>query len=304
MNNIYYILLNLSVTYLGLTLSLFSLSGASILLPYTSFVARLLASYLSLILCATYGLIASILLRLVGKHRLAQHLTARAFQLCMRLSTGVEFDIVSGREYLNTRPSVIIGNHQSELDVLLLGAIFPPYCSVTAKSSLKLVPFLGWFMALSGTVFIDRSNRTDALKAFDGAAEEIRRERQNVFIFPEGTRSYAKAPTLGPFKKGAFHLAVKAQVDVVPVVAGCYWGVLGAGERRFRAGRIPVTVLPPISTQGLTPADVDELTRTTREKMLAALIALTETPMGQKAATAEEVLPGEEDLARLAMKTQ
>ena len=95
-------------------------------------------------------------------------------------------------------------------------------------------------MALSGTVFIDRSNRTDALKAFDGAAEEIRREKQNVFIFPEGTRSYAKAPTLGAFKKGAFHLAVKAQVDVVPVVAGCYWGVLGPGERRFRAGRIPV----------------------------------------------------------------
>ena len=193
-------------------------------------------------------------------------------------------------------------------------------------------------MALSGTVFIDRSNRSDALKAFEGAAEEIRRERQNVFIFPEGTRSYAKEPTLGAFKKGAFHLAVKAQVDVVPVVAGCYWGVLGAGERRFRAGRIPVkggwflflfqspdleeghsqlevhgdvrrvligsTVLPPISTQGLTAADVDELTRTTREKMLAELVSLTETPMGQKAAKAEIVQPGEEDLARLAMKTQ
>ena len=98
----------------------------------------------------------------------------------MRLSTGVEFDIVSGQEHLNTRPCVIIGNHQSELDVLLLGTIFPPYCSVTAKSSLNLMPFLGWFMALSGTVFIDRSNRSDALKAFEGAAEEIKRERQNV----------------------------------------------------------------------------------------------------------------------------
>ena len=158
----------------------------------------------------------------------------------MRLSTGVKFDIVEGAEYLNTRPSIIISNHQSELDVLLLGAIMPPYSSVTAKSSLKLIPFLGLYMALSGTVFIDRGNRKDALKAFDGAAEEIRRERQNVFIFPEGTRSYAKEPSLGAFKKGAFHLAVKAQVDIVPVVAGCYWGVLGVEERRFRAGRIPV----------------------------------------------------------------
>ncbi len=95
-------------------------------------------------------------------------------------------------------------------------------------------------MALSGTVFIDRSNRQDALKAFEKAAEEMRRERQTVFIFPEGTRSYAKEPTLGAFKKGAFHLAIRAGVPVVPVVAGCYWGVLGVGERRFRGGTIPV----------------------------------------------------------------
>ena len=95
-------------------------------------------------------------------------------------------------------------------------------------------------MALSGTVFIDRGNREDALKAFRGAAEEMKRERQNVFIFPEGTRSYATGPELGAFKKGAFHLAVQAQVDIVPVVAANYAGVLNVRERRFRAGRIPV----------------------------------------------------------------
>ena len=230
----------LPLTYLALTLLLYTLSALRILPPYTSFAARLLASYFSLLLCATYGVVVSLILRLRGNHRLAQHLTARAFDHVMRVTTGIRFSIVSGAEHLYTRPCVIIGNHQSELDVLLLGAIFPPYCSVTAKSSLKLVPFLGWFMALSGTVFIDRSNRQDALKAFEKAAEEMRRERQTVFIFPEGTRSYAKEPTLGAFKKGAFHLAIRAGVPVVPVVAGCYWGVLGVGERRFRGGTIPV----------------------------------------------------------------
>ncbi len=49
-------------------------------------------------------------------------------------ATGVHFDIVEGEKYLlSTRPAVFIGNHQTELDVLMLGAIFPPYCSVTAK---------------------------------------------------------------------------------------------------------------------------------------------------------------------------
>lgn len=158
----------------------------------------------------------------------------------MRVATGVRFEVVAGKEHLSTRPAVFIGNHQSELDVLLLGTIFPPHCAVTAKKSLARVPFLGWFMALSGTVFIDRANRETALKAFDAAAQEMRRERQSVFIFPEGTRSYAERPELLPFKKGAFHLAVKAGVDVVPVVAGVYAGVMRAGKRRFEAGVIPV----------------------------------------------------------------
>lgn len=101
-------------------------------------------------------------------------------------------------------------------------------------------------MALSGTVFIDRSNRNSAVAAFAGAAEEMKRERQSVFIFPEGTRSYASGPEMGMFKKGAFHLAVQAGVPVVPVVCANYWGVLSVEEKRFRAGRIPVKGLLPL----------------------------------------------------------
>lgn len=66
----------------------------------------------------------------------------------MLLFTGVWFDIrqEDGGDWLNeTRPAVFVGNHQTELDVLFLGHMFPKYCSVTAKKSLRLVPFLGWF---------------------------------------------------------------------------------------------------------------------------------------------------------------
>ena len=95
-------------------------------------------------------------------------------------------------------------------------------------------------MALSGTVFIDRSDRQSAVKAFEKAAVHMKKERQSVFIFPEGTRSYARGPEMGLFKKGAFHLAVQAGVDVIPVVVANYAGVLSVSERRFRGGRIPV----------------------------------------------------------------
>ena len=205
-----------------------------------SFFARLLTSYLALAICALFGVFAAIFMRLFGAHRSSQWATARSFKYGMRLATGVRFKIVGGQEHLNTRPAVFVGNHQTALDVLLLGTIFPKNCSVTAKKSLARMPFLGWFMSLSGTVFIDRANRTTAMKAFDGAAEEMKKYQQSVFIFPEGTRSNASKPELLPFKKGAFHLAIQAGVPIVPVVCGCYWGVLAVKEWRFRGGDIPV----------------------------------------------------------------
>lgn len=224
-------------SFVVLTVSLFALGQRA---PRAAFFARCLASYGSLLLCATYGVIASVVLRLVGYGRVSQWATARSFKWVMRYTTGVEFNIVEGIEYLSTRPAVFIGNHQSELDVLMLGAVFPPYCSVTAKKSLKQVPFLGWFMTLSRTVFIDRANRETAVKAFDGAAEEMRTHRQSVFIFPEGTRSYSDQPELLPFKKGAFHLAIKAGVPIVPIVAENYSHILSPRNMRFEAGTINV----------------------------------------------------------------
>lgn len=222
--------------YIGATTSLFILS---LQVPEAGFYARCLSSYLSLFICTTYGVIASIVLRLCGYGRVSQWAAGRSFKWVMRLTTGVHFEI-EGRENLKTRPAVFVANHQTELDVLLLGTIFPPYCSVTAKKSLKRIPFLGWFMALSGTVFIDRANRATAMAAFDGAAEEMRRDRQSVFIFPEGTRSYYVEPDLLPFKKGAFHLAVKARVPVVPIVAANYSHVLSVRGKVFKAGGIAV----------------------------------------------------------------
>lgn len=122
----------------------------------------------------------------------------------------------------------------------MLGCMFPKYCSVTAKSSLKKVPFLGWFMSLSGSVFIDRGNSKDARQAMAGAANDMKARRQSVYMFPEGTRSYYKEPGLLPFKKGAFHLAVQAQVPIVPVVVANYSDILHVPSLRFKSGDILV----------------------------------------------------------------
>ncbi|KAK4544757.1 hypothetical protein LTR36_004006 [Oleoguttula mirabilis] len=240
------------------------------------FYARSLASFTALILCAAYGTLASACLNVAGYGGLGQWTTARAFKYMMLLFVGVEFEIEDPHKVLgNVRPVVFVGNHQTELDVLFLGYVFPRYTSVTAKKSLKLVPFLGWFMALSKTVFIERKSREQAVAAFAKAAEQMHSHKQNVYIFPEGTRSYYEQPDLLPFKKGAFHLAVQAQVPIVPVVVANYSNILSVKRKIFRQGTIAARVLEPIETKGKTKEDVDALLEETRRRMLEELKTLT-----------------------------
>lgn len=224
--------------YTALTAFFFMLSGS---VPFAGFVARSLAIYLTFLACAVYGVVASVTLTLLGHQQISQWTTARAFKYSARLTTGIEFVVDDPNRVLDkTRPAVFLGNHQTELDVLMLGAMFPKYCSVTAKSSLKHIPFIGWFMSLSGSIFIDRANSKDARSAMQGAANEIQSRKQSVYMFPEGTRSYTKEPTLLPFKKGAFHLAVQAGVPIVPVVVANYSNILYLKDRVFNSGKIPV----------------------------------------------------------------
>lgn len=224
--------------YAALVVALYMLS---FVVPKAAFAARVLASYISLALAAGWGVFASIFLRLIGEQGIAQWMTGRAFSYLMALTTGITFEIIDPNDVLNTtRPAVFVGNHQTELDVLMLGAMFPKYCSVTAKASLKKTPILGWFMTLSGSIFIDRKNAKDARDVMSGAADQIRKRNQSVYMFPEGTRSYAKDPVLLPFKKGAFHLAIQAGVPIVPCVVANYSHVLWLKGLVFNSGKIPV----------------------------------------------------------------
>ncbi|KAF3911756.1 hypothetical protein AA313_de0206085 [Arthrobotrys entomopaga] len=237
------------------------------------FGARIMVAYILLVACALYGVVTSIILTIIGKKGIAQWVVARAFRHTMCPAMGVEFEVENEEGMWSDRPVVFVGNHQSELDILVLGRIFPKYCSVSAKKSLKHMPFLGWFMALSGTVFIDRANRQSALTAFDGAAKDMKERRQSVWIFPEGTRSYATSPMLLPFKKGAFHLAVQAQVPIVPVVIQNYSHVFNIKALSFESGVIKVKVLPKIETKGMTgaKAEVDTMVESVRNSMLEEL---------------------------------
>lgn len=109
-----------------------------------------------------------------------------------------------------------------------------------AKKSIQWNPVLGPFMMLSGTVFVDRGNSAKAQRSLQAAGEGMKARCTSLFIFAEGTRHSEEAPTLLPFKKGAFHLAVKGGIPIIPVVCENYWrlyhkGVFGFGTIKIKS---------------------------------------------------------------------
>ncbi|GAA5959171.1 hypothetical protein JCM3765_005094 [Sporobolomyces pararoseus] len=234
---------------------------------------RLTTFLLGLAANSAWGVIVSIALSLVGKSMNINWVVARSFRMSTAPLCGVTFK-VEGQEHLEAnRPAVLVGNHQTMLDILYLGAVFPKGASIMAKKELQWMPLLGQFMTLSNAVFVNRSKRSDAVAVFAKVAQTMKKKSLSLFIFPEGTRSASPVPSLLPFKKGAFHLAVQAQLPIVPIVCENYAGIYSSKQKRFNSGEIVVRVLPPISTVGFTSSseDITKLTEKTRDVMLEAI---------------------------------
>lgn len=221
--------------------------------------------------CALYGVFASIFLRLIGKPEYAQYTVARAFYHSFSRLLGIKI-VLKNEHYLLQKPAVVISNHQSALDILVLGKIFYPGTTVTAKKALKYLPFLGWFMIASKTFFLDRAKSDKARKVLDGALQTLKENDRSLFMFPEGTRSATKKLEMLPFKKGAFHLAKQAKIPVIPVAVQNYSTLFQSRDQIFKRGEIVIEVLEPEPTDKLeTKEDVDNFVLLVRNKMLKSI---------------------------------
>jgi len=175
---------------------------------------------------------------------------------------------VEGEDHLDTRPAVFMVNHQSILDVLVIGRLMPRQTAIMAKKSLQFTP-LGPFMSMSGTIFIDRGNNAKAIRSIDVAAKHMISTKTSIWMFPEGTRFLSNEPSMLPLKKGGFHLALNAGLPIIPIVVENYWHLYRRGV--FESGIIKVRVLRPIPTTDLSSADVGTLSTRVRDQMLDTL---------------------------------
>ena len=138
------------------------------------------------------------------------------------------------------------------------------------QKSLLWLPLFGLIFWLSGNVLIDRSNRSRAIGTIGQVVDRIKNRGTSIWMFPEGTRSQGRG--LLPFKAGAFHTAVQAEVPVVPIVCSSYFGQVDLN--RWDNGEVLVEVMAPVCSKEHGASGIRDLSDTCRARMEAKLAEL------------------------------
>lgn len=235
--------------------------------------------------------------------RLISLLFSWASTWCHRVTAliGLRWEL-RGKEHLEKdQACIIVANHQSSLDVLgkfqlqlqlqiqllmflLFAGMFNIWhvmdkCTVVAKRELFYAWPFGLAAWLAGLIFIDRVRGEKARETLNEVNRRIKQQRIKLWVFPEGTRR--NTGELHPFKKGAFHMAIDQQIPILPVVFSSYCTFLNDKKKILNAGRIVITTLPPVSTEGLTKDDIDTLMERVRAQM-SETFKLTSAEMLQR----------------------
>ena len=183
---------------------------------------------------------------------------------------GIDVDIVEGREHLWAhRPCVFVFNHRSNLDSLIMMNVLREKVTAVAKQEVRNIPGFGQLFAVGGVAFIDRSDSTQIREALLPAVEALTEDGISLALAPEGTRW--RTPGMGPFKKGAFHIARQAGVPVVPVVIRGAGTLMPRGGQLIQSGRIEVTVLPASHPASWAEDALTKEVEAVRSRMMDAL---------------------------------
>jgi 1-acyl-sn-glycerol-3-phosphate acyltransferase len=159
---------------------------------------------------------------------------------------------------------VFVSNHASYMDIPVILSELPFQFRFFAKKGLFKIPFLGTHLERAGHLPVDRSNARSSLKSMTEAARIIAQRRTSVLLFPEGGRN---PKGIRDFKEGAAYIAIKAGVPVVPMALMGMREILPMGSIHLRTGRVVLRVGEPIPTEGMKPADREELTRRLYEEV-------------------------------------
>jgi len=154
-----------------------------------------------------------------------------------------------------SKPHVYAVNHASALDIPVLYVNLPFQFRIAFKKELLSYPVIGWHLKRSGQVCIDQQNPAHSISSIRAALKGLKAGLPLV-IFPEGGRT--PDGEIKPFLQGAFFLAIKAQVDIVPVALVGTYELLPMNTFHIKSRPLEMRVGEPIQTVGLTMRDLGE----------------------------------------------
>jgi 1-acyl-sn-glycerol-3-phosphate acyltransferase len=175
------------------------------------------------------------------------------------------------------RPYVYMANHASLIDIPALFAYLPHPFWIMAKRGLFWVPFMGWHLATAGHFPIDRGDARKTARSVRRVIEGVQNGK-SLALFPEGTRT--RDGRLQDFKSGAFKIAMKAGVPIVPVAIRGTFELLPRTTLAPRPGRVDVVIGTPIDTTEYDERSLPALIARTRAAIEAGLQGKKESDAG------------------------
>lgn len=220
-------------------------------------------AWIAFIVCALVALLCTLLVPGLERRRRWVTAWARApFPLA-----GIRVQ-VEGLEKIPAGSSVVVANHASYLDGVLLQAYLPPRFSYVIKGEMQRAPVIGFLLRRIGSKFVERFDKS-------GSARDARsllkaaKEGESLAFFPEGT--FIAKPGLGRFRPGAFAAAVSGGVPLVPVVISGSRKILRGETILPRHGALRIDILDPIHPGEPSFADHRMLREEVRNRILAVL---------------------------------
>ena len=217
----------------------------------------------------------------------AHYRTGRWFRRLGMLMTKVnpawKIDISGATPEDPRLPYVVVSNHQSMADIPIISCL-PWEMKWVAKAELFKLPVVGWMMRLADDIPVDRGDKMSRARVLV-RARQVLRDRCSVMFFPEGTRS--RDGRVLRFTEGAFRLAIKEQVPILPLAIEGTQDALPKHDWRFGiVSGIHLKVFRPLPTDGLTAADADRLRDEVRAAIIDQIATWRGVPPAQVDATA------------------
>ena len=181
-------------------------------------------------------------------------------------ASGVQLEIIGEHNIKDNRNYIFAPNHSSFMDFPVLFVAINKYLVFVAKKELKKIPIFKSILNVSGFIFVDRDNTSDAIDSLNELKSDIKNTPRSVVVFPEGTRSSSNQ--LQSFKKGAAVLSINTGLPIIPVYIMGSFDWWDTKNFRKNSNKIVVNFGKPIITENKQYEDRENITNSIKKEII------------------------------------